>query len=116
MKIEKRKQKENKKLLIGCCGICCSFCPGYRSKNCPGCLELKDCKIRKCAISNKKRYCFKCKQFPCKLYEKGFKWDLNSFDNIKEFKLGKVLFKPYSKEYVALFKLNNIKPFIKKQK
>jgi len=96
-----------KNLLISYCGICCSLCPAYnKTKTCPGCPELKDCKIVQCAKKKGRRYCFLCKEFPCKFYEKGFEWNLDKIPSLKEFKLGIVKWKPYSKEYIKLFKLD----------
>jgi len=94
-----------KKLLISYCGICCSLCPSYRSKCCPGCPELEDCKIVQCAKSKNIRYCFKCNKFPCKLFEEGFDWNLDNLPLLKKFKLGTVKWKPYDKEYIKLFKI-----------
>jgi len=99
------KQKLPKKLLISYCGICCSICPSYELKYCPGCTELEECKIVQCAKSKNIRYCFLCKEFPCKLFEEGFDWNLDEFPLLKKFKLGTVKWKPYSKEYIKLFKL-----------
>lgn len=107
-------EKKPEELLISYCGIYCSLCPGYRFKMCPGCLELKDCKIGQCARSKGKRHCFLCKDFPCKLFEEGFDWDLDKIPELKKFKLGTVKWKPYSRAYVKLFKLENIQSFIKK--
>jgi len=98
-------KKLPKNIFISYCGICCSICPSYRKKQCPGCLRLECCDIAKCARKNKIRYCFYCKKFPCKLFEKGFDWDLDKFPLMEEFKLGIVKWKPYSKEYINLFKI-----------
>ena len=102
------KEKIPKKPLISYCGICCSLCPAFnrKTKTCPGCPELKDCKIVQCAESKKIRYCFLCKEFPCKFFEEGFDWNLDEFPDLKEFKLGVVKWKPYSKEYIKLFKIH----------
>lgn len=97
------------KLLISYCGICCSLCPPYRAKKCPGCPELKDCKILQCAKTKNVRYCFLCKNFPCKLFEDGFDWNLDGFPELKKYKLGTVKWKPYSREYLSLFKLGKEK-------
>lgn len=105
-----------KKQIISYCGICCSLCPGYRAKTCPGCKQLKECKIVQCAESKKQECCFLCKDFPCKLHEKGFDWNLDKIPELKKYNLGTVKWKPYSKEYIKLFKLSNIQPFIKKKK
>lgn len=94
-----------KNLLISYCGICCTLCPSFRKKQCPGCLKLPECEIGKCAKSKKQRCCFLCKEFPCKLYEEGFDWNLDKFDDLKKFKLGIVKWKPYDKEYIRLFKI-----------
>jgi len=93
------------KSLISYCGICCSLCPAYREKHCPGCPELEKCKIIQCAKSKNIRYCFLCKEFPCKLFKEGFDWNLNEIPEFKKFKLGTVKWKPYSKEYIELFTL-----------
>ena len=100
-------KKPPKKLLVSYCGICCSLCPSYRKKQCPGCLKLAECEIVRCARSKKIRYCFFCKEFPCKLFEKGFDWNLDKIPLLKKFKLGTVKWKPYSKEYIQLFKIGN---------
>jgi hypothetical protein len=102
----KDKEKKEEKI-VSYCGICCSLCPPYRSKDCPGCFELKDCKILQCAEEKNIRYCFFCEKFPCKLYEEGFDWDLNSFSTLVEFSPGVVKWKPYSKEYIYMFKMLN---------
>ena len=94
-----------KNTLISYCGICCSECPSYRDKFCLGCLKLEGCKIAECAKSKKKKCCFSCKEFPCKLFEDGFDWNLDEFPLMKEFKIGTVKWKPYSKEYLMLFKI-----------
>ena len=99
--------KTPKEILISYCGICCSVCRSYKKKQCPGCLKLEKCEISKCAKSKKIRYCFSCKEFPCKLFEEGFDWDLDKFPALKDFKLGVVKWKPYSKEYIQLFKIGN---------
>ncbi len=90
-------------LLIGYCGICCSLCYAYRSKKCPGCSDT-GCKIVKCAISRKQRYCFLCDDFPCNLFEDGFEWDLSEFISPEEAGLGIARWKPYSEVYIKLFK------------
>lgn len=99
--------------LISYCGICCSLCPAFREKECPGCRELfdlyKKCKIAECAKSKDIKCCFLCEDFPCKLFEEGFDWNLDEIPGFKEFNLGTVKFKPYSKEYIKLFKLNKEK-------
>ena len=99
-------KKLPEKLLISYCGICCSICPSFRLYKCPGCPELKECKIVQCAESKNIRYCFLCKEFPCKLFEDGFDWNLDEFESLKKFKIGVVKWKPYDKEYIRLFKLN----------
>jgi len=105
----------DKKQLISYCGICCSLCPVYRAKTCPGCFKLIKCQIRKCAKGRKIKCCFLCNKFPCKLFEEGFDWNLDEIPALKEFRLGIVKWKPYSKEYVDLFKEKDIQPFIRKQ-
>jgi hypothetical protein len=96
------KRKFPKKLLISYCGICCSLCPVYRledkSIKCPGCEKLIDCKIVQCARKKKIRYCFLCNGFPCKLYTKGFDWATEVFGLIKKWK-------PYSEQYIKMFKI-----------
>lgn len=96
---------KNNSNLISYCGICCSLCPPFRNGECPGCMELEDCKIHQCAKSKNIRYCFLCDEFPCNLFEKGFDWDLDAFSSLKEFKLGVVKWKPYSDVYIKLFKM-----------
>lgn len=95
--------------LISYCGICCSLCLRYTSKDCPGCPKLKGCKIVQCAERKKIKCCFLCKMFPCKLYEEGFDWNLNKFPNLRKHKLGTVKWKPFSDEYIKLFKLGKEK-------
>ena len=96
---------KNNSNLISYCGICCSLCPPFRNGECPGCMELEDCKIHQCAKSKNIRYCFLCDEFPCNLFENGFDWDLDAFSGLKEFKLGVVKWKPYSDAYIQLFKM-----------
>ncbi|UCD04568.1 MAG: DUF3795 domain-containing protein [Candidatus Woesearchaeota archaeon] len=107
---------KQEKQIISYCGICCSLCPGYRFKTCPGCTGISRCKIIQCAKSKNIRYCFLCKEFPCKLFEEGFDWNLDEIEILKKYKLGTVKWTPYSKEYIKLFKLSNIQPFIKGKK
>ncbi len=97
------------KQLISYCGICCSLCPAYREKDCPGCPELEECKIVQCAKSKNIRYCFLCEEFPCKLFEEGFDWNLDEIPEFKEFKLGTIKWKPFSDSYILLFKLGKEK-------
>jgi len=90
------------------------LCPAFKSKECPGCSELEECKIVQCAKSKKIRYCFLCKKFPCRLFEEGFARNLDEIPTLKEFKLGTIKWKPYSKEYIKLFKLGKEKAKKKK--
>ena len=102
-----RKEPE-RELLISRCGICCSFCPGYRAGECPGCPGHKDhCKILQCALSKEIEYCFHCDDFPCELYEKGFDWDCSPFPTLKAAGLGIVKWKPYSDIYIKTWKICN---------
>jgi hypothetical protein len=66
-----------KSSLIAPCGMNCGICMAYlREKNkCPGCREsnknkafsVKNCRIINCALKkNKFKYCFTCKNIPCK--------------------------------------------------
>lgn len=110
-----KKTKEIDKSYIGICGICCSICPAYRSDECKGCLTLNNCKILKCAKDKKVEYCFFCNKFPCKLFEEGFDWNLNEFTYLDEFSPGIVKWKPYSKEYINLFKMAKKKSKNKKK-
>ena len=96
---------ETNKPLISYCGICCSICPAYQSKDCQGCFALDNCKIQQCAKSKNVSYCFFCNDFPCKLFDEGFDWNLNEFSVLEEFSPGIVKWKPYSKEYINLFKM-----------
>lgn len=92
-------------ILISYCGICCSLCPSFRLKKCSGCPELLDCRIMQCAKSKNIRYCFLCEEFPCNLFKHGFDWNLDKFSELKKFNLGTVKWKPYSKQYIELFRL-----------
>lgn len=92
---------------IGKCGICCSFCPLFRIEKCPGCLSLPSCKIRSCSIKKNLKSCFFCEEFPCKLYEKGFPWDLSEFSTTKNPPKEIVQWKPYSEVYISIFKRFN---------
>jgi hypothetical protein len=98
-------KKTQKKPIISHCGICCSLCPPYKDKECPGCAKLPDCKIQQCAKNKSQQYCFECSQFPCTLYEKGFDWDLNTFPFLKKYNPGIVKWKPFSTTYIKYFKL-----------
>ena len=104
---------DKEKQLISYCGICCSLCPAFREEKCPGCQKLLAlygrCKIAKCARSKNIECCFLCKDFPCKLFEEGFDWNLDEIPEFKEFKLGIVKWKPYSKWYIKLFRLDKEK-------
>jgi hypothetical protein len=91
--------------LISYCGICCSLCPAFRGGDCPGCYELKGCKIHQCAKSKDINFCFLCYHFPCDLFEKGFDWNLNDFSTLEEYKPGIVKWKPFSDVYIHLFKM-----------
>jgi len=96
-------------LMVSYCGICCSLCPAFREKACPGCKELLKlhgkCEIAKCASQKGISCCFLCESFPCKLFEEGFNWNLDEIPEFKKFKLGVVKWKPYSKLFIKLFKL-----------
>lgn len=71
----------NRYSLIAPCGLNCSICIAYlRKKNkCPGCrgddagkpVTRVLCKIKTCVNSQKSnpRFCFRCKEFPCKIIE-----------------------------------------------
>ena len=91
--------------LVGTCGICCSLCPPFRMGECPGCPELVNCKIRQCGETKGSRYCFLCEEFPCRLFEEGFDWDLNEFPVFKRVNYGTVRWRPYSIEYIRFFKV-----------
>ncbi len=92
---------------IGKCGICCSYCPLFRSADCPGCSSLPSCQIRSCSIKKNLKSCFFCEEFPCKLFEQGFPWDLSEFSSSKNPPKEIVQWKPYSETYIALFKRFN---------
>ncbi|MCD6547168.1 MAG: DUF3795 domain-containing protein [Nanoarchaeota archaeon] len=85
----------------------------FQRKKCPGCQKLLElcgrCEIAECASSRNIKCCFLCKDFPCKLFEEGFDWNLAEIPEFKEFKLGTIKWKPYSKEYIKLFKLGKEK-------
>jgi len=95
-----KNRPEKKKLLISYCGIVCSLCPLYRGKyekkKCSGCWTINECKIVRCAKERKIKYCFYCDEFPCKIYKKGFSWDIEDKP---------VIWKPYSREYIKLFEI-----------
>ena len=93
----------NDNILISYCGICCSLCPLFRSEKCHGCPELLDCNILQCAKSKDIRYCFLCEEFPCKMFQNGFEWNLDTFPDFKKYNLGTVKWKPYSRHYIKLF-------------
>ena len=74
-------QPLNKYSLVAPCGINCSICMAYlREKNrCPGCrgddsdkpVTRVICKIKTCINFQKSnpKFCFGCKEFPCKIIE-----------------------------------------------
>jgi len=66
---------------------------------------LKGVKSLNAQSLKKKKCCFSCKEFPCKLFKDGFDWNLDEFPLMKEFKIGTVKWRPYSKEYLMLFKI-----------
>jgi len=58
--------------LIAPCGMNCGICMGYlRERNkCPGCRlqplgSCRKCRIRLCAQTDKRKYCFTCNKYPC---------------------------------------------------
>ncbi len=62
----------NDKLKIGVCGLVCSKCPKYVTKECSGCQPNEVCPLPVCAKGKGLDYCFDCKEFPCqKNYKKG---------------------------------------------
>jgi len=91
---------KRKRIIISYCGIVCSFCPLYRGeyeeKKCSGCKTIEECKILECAKKKRIKYCFYCKEFPCDFYKKGFEWDIEG---------EKVIWKPYSDEYIKMFEI-----------
>jgi len=76
------------------------MCPAYKVKDCPGCLQLDECRIVECAKSKGIRYCFSCKEFPCRLFEEGFDWDISGEP---------LVWKPYGDAYIKFFKKNREK-------
>jgi len=70
--------KSMKSSIIAPCGMNCGICMAYlREKNkCPGCrvfdkdepVSIARCKIKNCLTfkQSKSKFCFKCKDYPCK--------------------------------------------------
>ena len=92
-----------KTLLIAPCGMNCNICMAYlRNKNkCPGCrffnksepVTIARCKIKNCeTIKNRKiKFCFKCKDYPCKRIkhmDKRYrtKYNMSTIENLENIK------------------------------
>jgi hypothetical protein len=45
-----------------------------------------------------------CEDFPCKLFEEGFDWNLDELPLSGQFHLGTVRWKPYDREYIRMFR------------
>lgn len=66
-----------KSIKIGVCGIGCEKCQRMVQNKCPngenGCTpkDNKFCKIATCAFTNKIRFCFECRDFPCEITKTG---------------------------------------------
>ena len=94
------KRKEENKMQVGVCGICCDTC-GLKTKGiCQGCIAgdspeadkkvefLKSinalCPVLDCAVKKKIAFCSRdCREFPCQIFEGEY---------------------PYSKAYLGMYK------------
>ncbi len=100
-----KKKAVAKEPYISICGICCSLCPPYKNKDCPGCHDLPFCKIHQCARQKLIAFCFDCTEFPCLLFKQGFDWNLDMFPVLQNYHPGVVKWKPYSDTYIHYFQL-----------
>ena len=90
-------------LLIAQCGMNCSVCIAYlRGKNkCPGCrlfnksepVTIAKCRIKNCTAfkRSKSKFCFECKEFPCKLIKQMDKryrtrYNMSTIENLNNIK------------------------------
>ena len=71
--------------LFSACGLNCGFCPRYYTdgdSKCPGCggknfsEKHPPCGVLSCSQRNAIEYCYSCKEYPCKKYDK---WEKDSF-------------------------------------
>ena len=71
--------------LFSACGLNCGLCPRYYTdgdSKCPGCggknffEKHPSCGVLSCSQRNVIEYCFLCKEYPCKKYDK---WEKDSF-------------------------------------
>jgi len=98
--MKQTEQKEENKMQVGVCGICCDTC-GLKTKGiCQGCVAgdspeavkkvefLRSinalCPVLDCAVKKKIAFCSRdCKEFPCQIFEGEY---------------------PYSKAYLGMYK------------
>lgn len=94
----------NKIFLIAPCGMNCSVCRAYlREKNkCHGCrftqlnkpISRVNCKIKNCEVfeNGEAKYCFECKNFPCRrleILDKRYRtYKMSMVENLKNIKNG----------------------------
>ena len=71
---------ERRNQSLSLCGLNCGLCPMFLNKNCPGCgggEGNQSCKIARCGMEHGNvKYCFQCREYPCKKYE-----DIDDFDS-----------------------------------
>ncbi len=68
------------------CGLSCESCEYREKMNCSGCISSEgkpfhgECKVAKCAVDKKRRFCGECGEFPCELL-KSYSYDKEQGDN-----------------------------------
>jgi len=106
--------------LFSACGLNCGLCPRYYTdgdSKCPGCggknfsEKHPPCGVLSCSQRNAIEYCYLCKEYPCKKYDK---WEKDSFithqNMMKDFEKAKNIgINEYKKELNKKIKiLNNL--------
>ena len=110
--------QKRKYSLFSACGLNCGLCPRYYTEGdskCPGCGGEKfsekhpSCGVLSCSQSNAIEYCYLCKEYPCKKYDK---WEKDSFithqNMMKDFEKAKNIgINEYKKELTEKIKILN---------
>ena len=77
-------EKDEKKMAVGPCGLCCDACPLMAAGKCKGCNPQKKCPVVECACMKKITYCgTSCKMFA---------------------DCGKLVGRPYDKTFLSMIK------------
>ena len=105
--------------LFSACGLNCGLCPRYYTdgdSKCPGCggknfsEKHPSCGVLSCSQRNAIEYCYLCKEYPCKKYDK---WEKDSFithqNMMKDFEKVKAIgIKAYQKELNEKINILNV--------